>query len=348
MTLTQTAQLTKQLLIVSVVLIFLGLITWISITIYINTRPPVTPPPTPPNLKYGILPSPLFPTTSFSNTNYTYALDTDTGNLPTGIPDQIKVFFVPIQEATLTSSEKAAELAKKFGFIIGPDVQNQTIYRFKSIKGGTFGVDINTNNFQFQKPEATDSAAPKPGLLPDQNQIIKDFKSYLSKQGVSNSSLENGRGTALYNLTDAKNSTYAIVSLFPDIINNLPTVTPSFISGLTRATYTTSPDNNNDRYPNLQFIYWQPDENNFGTYPLKPIQKAFDDLQSGTGIILSAPNKARVSITKIYLAYYQPETYPTYLQPVYVFEGPQFTAYVDAIEKNLIISAESTPSATPK
>lgn len=346
MTLTQTAQLTKQLLVVFTILIFVGLTSWIGIAIYINTRPAVTPPPTPPNFKYGILPPPLFPTSVYSNTNYTYALDTETGDLPAGLPNQLKVFFVPIQEATLTSSEKAAELAKKFGFNIGPEVKNQTIYQFRNLTGGSFGVDINTNNFQFQKPESTDSAKLESNALPDQNQIIKDFKTYLSKQGVTNTSLESGRGTVLYNQTDAKNSAYAIVSLFPDTIDNLPSVTPSFVSGLTRATYTKSSENNNDRYQNMQFIYWQPDETNFGTYPIKPVEKSFEELQSEGGIIIKAPDKTRISITSIYLAYYQPETYPTYIQPVYVFEGPDFVAYVDAIDNNPA-SSEASASATP-
>lgn len=345
MTLTQTAQLTKQILVIFAILVFLGLTTWVGIAIYIRTRPPVIPPPTPPNLKFGIMPTPLFPTTQFSSTNYTYALDTETGSLPINLPNQVKVFFVPIQEATLISSEKAADLAKKFGFLFGPEVQNQTIYKFRNLSGGTFAMDINTNNFQFQKPVATAGASIK-GNLPDQNQIIKDFKAFLSKQGVSNSSLDSGRGAVLYNQIDAKNSTFAIVSLFPDIIDNLPTVTPSFVSGLTRATYLSSNENNNDRYLNLQFIYWQPDENNFGTYPLKSIDKSFEELKNSGGVILQAPNKSRISITKVYLAYFQPETYPTYLQPVYVYEGPEFVAYLDAID-NIPPSTEASSSANP-
>lgn len=345
MTLTQTAQLTKQILLISFILLFIGIAAWVGITVYLNTRPPVAPPPTPPNLKFGVLPPPLFPTTPFSSNNYNFALDTDTGELPTNLPNIIKVYFVPIQEATLTSSDKAAELAKRFGFLFGPEVQNQTIYRFRNLSGGTFAVDINTNNFQFQKPEATNSAKTPSGL-PDQNQIIKEFKSYLSKQSVSNSSLDAGRGAVLYNHSDAKSSTYAIVSLFPDNIDDLPVVTPSFVSGLTRATYINSPDNNNDRYLNLQFIYWQPDDSNTGTYPLKTINQAFNELKAGSGTIIQVPNDVRISITKVYLAYYEPESYPTYIQPVYVFEGPKFVAYVDAIDHTS--TSEATASATPK
>ena len=70
-----------------------------------------------------------------------------------------------------------------------------------------------------------------------------------------------------------------------------------------------------------------------GTYPLRSSEQAFADLKGGKGLLISAaqPN-GEIKIKKVFLAYYDPDIYQEYMQPVYVFLGEnKFVAYVPAV-----------------
>ncbi len=92
----------------------------------------------------------------------------------------------------------------------------------------------------------------------------------------------------------------------------------------------------NQKYLTLEYIYWPADKNTSSTYPLKTVSQAFDELKTGQGVLLFTPAKSQVSIATIYLAYFVSASYPQYLQPVYVFEGENFAAYVSAISSEFI------------
>lgn len=121
------------------------------------------------------------------------------------------------------------------------------------------------------------------------------------------------------------------LNLWQDDIDKTPIVTPDFKKGLIKATAINN-RNADLKYIALDYIFWPIDMNNFGTYPIKTPQEAFEELKNGDGFIAVEPRTSTVSITKVYLAYYLTEQYSNYLQPVYVFEGPGFAAIVPAIK----------------
>src|SRR5690348_4930580 len=55
-------------------------------------------PPPPPDVKFGKLPKLEFPQIE-QPTGLTYKLETPTGGLPSSLPGQFKVFFMPIKKA---------------------------------------------------------------------------------------------------------------------------------------------------------------------------------------------------------------------------------------------------------
>ena len=69
---------------------------------------------------------------------------------------------------------------------------------------------------------------------------------------------------------------------------------------------------------------------------LLTVDQAFTDLKGGEGSVVLSPKTGKVSLTSIYLAYYQQESYTPYIQPIYIFEGQDFMAYVSAIDKQYI------------
>ena len=87
----------------------------------------------------------------------------------------------------------------------------------------------------------------------------------------------------------------------------------------------------------MNYTYYDVDLKTFGTYPIKTVSDAFKDLKVGKNtVLIKTPTSGQVSLRSIYLAYYQSENYTPYLQPVYVFEGENFAAYVVAIPNDYL------------
>ncbi len=72
---------------------------------------------------------------------------------------------------------------------------------------------------------------------------------------------------------------------------------------------------------------------NSSKYPIKTPDEAYTNLQEGKAMVPMSQAKTGgfVSITKIYLAYFLDSEFIPFLQPVYVFEGPEFVGYVPAV-----------------
>ncbi len=83
-----------------------------------------------------------------------------------------------------------------------------------------------------------------------------------------------------------------------------------------------------------QFYYYPVDVTQFSTYPLKTSGQAYKDLQAGRGFVsnLGNNNKGKITIRRVYLAYFDPNEVTQFYQPIIVFEGDNgFVAYVPAV-----------------
>lgn len=329
MTLTQTAILVKQVILVFSIALVLGLVSFIGYKIwyayYLAHLPPVEEKP---DTKFGLLPQLDFPKVNVSTSNFSYSLDTTTGGLPKvgidpGFDSIIKVYFVTQTFATLLSADRSQALAEKFGITNQPEILSETKYKFKS-NDKTLLVDLDSGNFNYNN-EATISAKP---TLDDNNKLVSDFESTLSNLGILKDDLKNGR-TKVTHLkksgTDA-----ALVSLWPAPIDKKSIFTADYNKSPVSAIVMGGADRL-ENYFSLNFTYYPIDLSTFATYPTKTATAAFDDLKQGKGVVVVEPDKPQVSITSVYLGYYLPKNYNPYLQPIFVFEGSNFVAYVDAI-----------------
>lgn len=345
MTLTQVSILTKQLIILIIISLALGIGLFIGYQIwythYLQTKPAVEEKPT---TDWGVLPATLFPPGNVSSSNFTYNLDTATGNLPVIGKDPmfskiIKVYFVTKTYASLLSSEKSQELAAKFDIFTQPQILSDTEYQFTQDQK-KLEINLDSGNFVYTS-EASVSAEEK---LDEDNQLIAGFERILTSLGILKPNLNLGKKevkllTAVggeFTPTQVRAVAQAAqISLWPEDIDQKPILTPDFNKSLIKATvYKSANDLKN--YLSLQFIFWPIDLTTSSTYPLKNPQLAFDDLRSGKGVVIIEPNKSQVSITSVYLAYFMSKDYSPYLQPIYVFEGPQFVAFVPAIDSVFI------------
>lgn len=300
---------------ISAITLVLGIAGFIGYKIwynwYISTLPPVEEQP---DAKFGILPALEFPTRSVSSSNFSYSLDTTTGGLPK-FEKIIKVYFIIKTYATFLSAQRSQDLAEKFAIKTPPQILSETNYVYKEGEK-TLEVNLDSGNFRFKK-EATPSAT----TLDSADKISADFKNVLNSLGVLKDQLKNGRAKMVGSQ----------ISIWPQDLDGKAIFTPEFNKSLVNAQVSGSA-NNLENYFSLNFFFFLIDESTFATYPLKRAEEAFEDLKQGQGVIMIEPSKPQVSITSIYLGYYLPEGYTPYLQPIYVFEGPQFVAFTSAIQ----------------
>ena len=331
MTLTIAAAWTRRGIVAFVIMVILGILGGVGYNIWnqyrIDTMPPIEEKP---DTKFGNLPAITIPSSNSTSSNFSYSLDTITGDLPQ-TPKIMKVFFIPKANVSLMSPEKAKELAESLGFPKGPEVLSTAEYRYTDDKNGELMIEISSGNFRFQRPMTAASAIIKNATPLDRNRLIQDFKEYLATKNLLTDELRAGEVNVTFNTPNPQDSIKADVSILPEKIDNIPIVTAHFSQGLVRATLTNSTVEQT-KFIDINYTVWPIDKTTFSTYPLKTADQAFTELKSGKGFVTLEPSSSQVSISSVYLAYYESEEYLPYLQPVFVFEGPDFTALVPAVQ----------------
>lgn len=348
MTLTQTAILTKQIIVITLIALFLSIVSFIGYKIwyayYLASLPPVEEKP---NTKFGVLPFPDFPKTAVSSSNFSYSLDTATGGLPkvgkdVGFEKLIRVYFMPKPYATLLSGERSQALAEKFAITTQPEILTETNYRYKD-KDKALTIDLDSGNFAYIK-EATFSGQAE---LEDDNKLVSDFENILSNLGVFRDELKMGRtkvtllkpeGNRLISTNLRTEAQANQISLWPQALDQKPIFTADFNKAMVNAVLVKSASSL-ENYLSIDFVFWPIDTTTYATYPTKTAETAFEDLKSGKGVVIIEPTKPTVSITSIYLGYYLAKDYSPYLQPIFVFEGPSFVGYVAAVSEQFLAPA---------
>lgn len=340
MTLTEASALTKKGMIVSAITLVVIFAAWGIWHYYYNYiyLPGLPVEVEKPTLAFGPLPELKFPDPTVASSNFSYSLDTETGTLPEDIPELFKVYSVAQLATDLLALDRAKSLAGELNFNRNPEAISATQYKFiDNINGGQLIVDLDTGNFKFRRNVATSSS--------DNFEDIEEFisedsqgqslKSFLSARELLKDQLQNGRTLVTYNNPVKVDSNMVTIGLWQDDIDEIPIVTPKFNEALIKAVAT----NNRDplkKYILMDYTFWPIDLNNFGTYPLKPVAEAYEQLKNGDAFVALEPRTGNVSLTKIYLGYYLSELYSNYLQPVYVFEGPSFAAFVPALKSEFV------------
>jgi hypothetical protein len=89
----------------------------------------------------------------------------------------------------------------------------------------------------------------------------------------------------------------------------------------------------------IKFFPTSTSPDQIGIYPLKTGPEAWQDLNNGRAYIISStPGVTDITIKKAFLAYYDPDIYQPYLQPVYVFIGQNnFVGFVPAVQNDLLL-----------
>lgn len=296
-------------------------------------------PPPPPTVAFDKLPKLPFPEKK-NLPKLEYKVETPEGELPV-LPSQIIVYFMPKLSVHLLSLDIAREKAVKLGFSPESQEISATVYRFfhsktsaileMNIVSGIFSISYNLpTDFalsQGQPPSPEIAASRVRSFLSSANLLPEDLTGITTHQFLKVES---------QNLVDAISLSEADlikINLFRKSYNQLPSLTPKpneaniwFIASGVRQ--------REKQIIAAQFHYFPVDESQSATYPIKTSQEALDKLVADKGYIanLGLNEDGKITIRKIYLAYYDSGVRTEFYQPIIVFEGDHgFTAYVPAV-----------------
>jgi len=312
-----------------------------SVALYLRIFPP---PPPAPTIKFGKLTKIPFPK-SDTTPKFSYTLETPQGGLPTDIPTQAKVYFMPKPNSSLLALDAAKEQAKSMGFTSDPVAESDTIYKFTNpnfpamiemnIISGTFSISYDLS--ADRSPIALKPPVAEVGA--------SEFRSLLSGANILPEDLSGQTTHVFYKLSSGKlapalslsESDVVKVNLFRKNYDDLPSLTANPNEGNVWAIVSGS-STREQQVIASEYHYYAVDETQFSTYPLKTPAEAFSELQRGSAFIADIGlNKDgdSLKIRRIYLAYFDPESESDFYQPIYVFEGDSgFTAYTPAVTAN--------------
>ena len=297
-------------------------------------------PPPAPTIAFGRLPKITFPVKEGLPT-INYTLETVTGDFPK-LADQLPVYHVIKNPSSLLSLDKAKEKAIALGFTQEPQAVSQTVYKFNHPSlPSSLEMNIVTGLFSISYDLARDPTPLASSPTPPEK-AISDVKSFLQTAGLLTEDLATGKATTEFLKIQNKQLLPAIslseanlvkVNLFRKDYNEVESLSPSstqanvwfLVSGAT---------DRDKKVLSGEYHYLPLDEAQSSTYPLKTADVAWEELKQGKGYIanLGLNTDAKVIVRRIYLAYYDPNSYQDFYQPIIVFEGDRgFMAYVPAV-----------------
>lgn len=337
MTLTEVSVLTRRTinyLAISLIILVLGSIFWKTGFSLYRKISPSYPKPT---ALFGKLPPLVLP--GQEKTSYTFSLETTTTQLPE-LPKVTPVFPYVLPVSSFDNLSQASQLAQSIGFTGKTTSLTDIIYRFEH-KDLPSSLDINIINKTFSLNYNLTSTPEILNLQPVSSQnALTSVVSFLTRSNLLPEDLDQTnpkfdllktQGGQLSEAISLSEANLIRVNLFRSSYADIPLVTKDpqkanvwfLISGETQ---------DSKKIIAGEYHYFPIDVHRSSTYPLKATQSAWNQLLEGRAAIINSPqDQTNIPIRKIYLAYYDPGEFQQFMQPIIVFEGPSFLAYLPAI-----------------
>lgn len=297
-------------------------------------------PPPPPTVKYGKLTKIPFPENP-DIPKLNYILETPDGNFPK-VPTQLKIYFIPKPNANLLALDVAKEKARNMGYLSQENQISDSLYEFQNrdypvkltmnIISGNFSIsyDLSADRSPLDtKPSVSEVAASQfKSILASARVLPSDLTGPTTHEfyKLNNGQLINSISLSEADLTKVNLSRKSYDELPAVYANPQETNIWAIISGAS---------NKNQQIIASEYKYYQIDETQASTYPIKSPDMAFGQLQAGNYFAASIGTNVEggsVKIRRIYLAYFDPANETNFYQPVYVFEGDgNFVGYVPAV-----------------
>lgn len=340
--LTKIAIISRKIIRYGIYLVIFLIVGRIFLNLGIKIYKKVFPAPPPaPTVRYGKLTKIPFPENGVT-AKLTYTIETAEGGLPTNIPTQAKVYFMPKTSANLLSLDTAKSKAAALGFSTDIQQVSETVYKFKNSNyPSTLQMNIITGTFSISYNLISDKS-PIDLKPPVAEVAASDFRSFLSEANILPGDLtgstthdflkiSNGQLVSALSLSEAN---FVKINLFRKNYDDLPSVTENpnqanvwaIISGAR---------NQSQQIIASEYHYNSVDESQYSTYPIKTPTEALTELQAGKAFIANLglnEKEGTLKIRRVFLAYFDPDAITEYYQPIYVFEGDNgFVAYLPAV-----------------
>ncbi len=325
----------------------LFMIARMALQIGIRTYKQLVPaPPPPPTLGFNVLPKIAFSEVTQTYPQFEFKVETATGTFPE-FPITMKVYAMPKQLPTLNSVDTATAKARSMGFATLPIKVTETLYRYvNATVPSSLEINLVTGVFSASYNLASD---PTPlSVKPPTTQVAKDLATGILSNAQSLPADLTGEPKYEFLKVEGEKLVTAL-SLSDANLVRVNLFRKTFEENEGKEKYPSLPANPNQgnvwfiisgaqkkeqQMIAAEFHYYPIDETRFETYPVKSAQQAFTELTEGKGYIanLGLNQEGKVTIRKVYLAYYDPDMPSQFYQPIVVFEGDRgFFAYVPAI-----------------
>lgn len=327
-------------------------------------------PPPPPAAGFGALPAPDFPQAKASVANW--QLETPTGSLGT-FPDRLKVFASPAKTSSFLAGDNAARLAARLGFVGQPTLETSTLYRWSAANPlpSALEMDIINTHFTLIRAWSADPALITSKRFINDQQTILDARTFLSTGGLMATDLlgaekvtylraQGDQFTPAISLSEADfvkvdffRTLYTPPSLTlspttagrtaPAAVESYAFFTPDPNQGIVSVVVSGTTDTAK-KIIEVNYRYTPVEYESFSDYPLKRVEQAWEELQTGGGFVAGfSGTSGQGVVRRVALGYFDPLTPHEYIMPVYVFTGDDnLVAYVSAISPELIQRA-ATP-----
>jgi len=281
-----------------------------------------------------------------SSGGLSFTLDTVEGQ-PVTASEAAKVYFLPASTTRFGYREKIYLIAKTLGF-------DTALIKHRLIdKGAVFAdsrqkvsIDITNFNFSYQYNFENDPKVFENTIIPSQTEITNKSIDFLKNVGRYPDELAKGKTNIIYLTYDQKNRTFTPVErpqeantieidFYRPDIDGFPIISPTYFNSQNYVIMVFY--DGGMKVLRSQIKFFEKSEAQIGTYPLKAGDEAWSELKEGKGIMVTdAKNQIDISIKKMFLGYLDPSVYQDYLQPVYVFLGENFVAYIPAVANKFL------------
>jgi hypothetical protein len=274
-----------------------------------------------------------------------YTLETIEGILPE-FPLLGKVYFMPQKKPGLLAFERAKEVAASYDFKDEPEmIADNIVYRWwrEAEPSAFLEMDTYTTHFTFRFFYEEDSSLVDKKNVATEDGAKSEAQKYFGKGGYLNKELSDGEAEVvyyffipphLYPAASISEASFFRVNLFRVNLDELRILPPNPKESLVTILFT-GDKSANKRVAEAKFNSYPIERETFATYPLKPADAAWRELQDNKGYIayLGENSDGKITIRKVTLAYFESEKKQDFLQPIYVFEGDRdFFAYIPAID----------------
>ena len=347
--LTDTAFRTRQLVKYGSVVLVILIILRIGFSIvkqWWQTSHP--PPPLPASVSFGKLSKLPFP--QQDKPSFNFRLETVSGS--TGEFDQLgNVYLVPVKSANLLALDRTKELARKMGFLFEPKAITETLYEWTKDEPipATVRIDTITEHFSFEADWRVRPDLLSQARAPSEAESISIARNWLSSLRKLETDLAAGEaqvsylkisGTEIVPALSQSDAQFVRVNLIRAPIEEMKVWPVDPKQGIVSITFI--PSSTRSIRGNLQVIEARYKYNSVSyeqnaTYKLINAKTAWEQLVKGHGYYASfVPGVKDIAIRRMSLGYFDPPEAGFFLQPIFIFEGDNFVAYLTAIDPSWI------------